>query len=72
MSKAKYTSVFKQECVEAILHGEDSVDDIAEKHNFLDQKAIRNWINRYNTNKELKDYIPKQDAIWQTREEKQR
>ncbi len=29
MSKAKYTSVFKQECVDAILHGEDSVDDIA-------------------------------------------
>ncbi len=56
----KYTSDFKKLCVEAVLRGEGSVDDIVAKYNISSRSVLRGWIMRYNANEELKDYDPKQ------------
>lgn len=58
----KYTSEFKQRCVEAVLRGEGSVDEIVAKYNVSDRRVLRRWIMRYNANKELKDYDPKREV----------
>ena len=59
---ASYSSEFKQKCVEAVLRGEGSVDEIVAKYNISDRRVLRNWIERYNANKELKDYDPKREV----------
>ena len=59
---AKYTSDFKRTCVEAVLRGEGSVDDIVAKYNISSRRILRDWIMRYNANKELKDYDPKREV----------
>ncbi len=58
----KYTSEFKKMCVEAVLRGEGSVDDIVAKYNISNRSVLRDWIMRYNANKELKDYDPKREV----------
>lgn len=57
-----YSSEFKTMCVEAVLSGEGSIDDIVAKHNVSSRMVLRNWIKLYNTNKELKDYDPKREV----------
>lgn len=57
-----YSSDFKMMCVEAVLLGEGSVDDIVAKYNVSSREVLRNWIKLYNTNKELKDYDPKREV----------
>ena len=57
-----YSSAFKMKCVEAVLRGEGSVDDIVAKYNISAREVLRNWIRRYNANKELKDYDPKREV----------
>ncbi len=59
---SEYSSAFKRQCVEAVLQGEGSVDDIAAKYNISSRAVLRGWIERYNANKELKDYNPKQEV----------
>lgn len=59
---AHYTKEFKIRCVEAVLCGEGSVDDIVAKYNISGRSVLRNWIMRYNANKELKDYDPKPEV----------
>jgi len=59
---SSYSSVFKVKCVEAVLRGEGSVDDIVAKYNISAREVLRNWIKRYNANKELKDYDPKREV----------
>lgn len=49
-------------CVEAVLKGEGSVDDIVAKYNISDRKVLRDWIMKYNANMELKDYEPKREV----------
>ena len=61
-SNRKYTSEFKKECVEAVLRGEGSVDDIVVKYDISSRSVLRGWIMRYNANKELEDYDPKQEV----------
>ena len=56
---ATYSQGFKIQCVEAVLRGEGSVDDIVAKYNISDRRVLRGWIERYNANKELNDYDPK-------------
>lgn len=58
---AAYTSEFKTMCVEAVLSGEGSVDDIVAKYNISAREVLRNWIKRYNANRELPDYIPRRE-----------
>ena len=55
----KYTSKFKTMCVEAVLSGEGSVNDITAKYNISSRSVLRGWILRYNADIELKDYDPK-------------
>jgi len=59
---ARYTWEFKVRCVEAVLRGEGSVDEIVAKYNISGREVLRNWIKRYNANKELKDYDPKREV----------
>lgn len=59
---AHYSKEFKTMCVEAVLHGEGSVDDIVAKYNISAREVLRQWIKRYNANKELKDYDPRQEV----------
>ena len=57
-----YSSDFKIMCVEAVLSGKGSVNDIVAKYNISSGYVLRNWIKLYNTNKELKDYDPKREV----------
>ncbi|MGC4018750.1 MAG: helix-turn-helix domain-containing protein [Muricomes sp.] len=57
-----YSSDFKTVCVNAVLSGEGSVDDIVAKYNISSSKVLRNWIECYNANRELKDYDPKREV----------
>ena len=57
-----YSQEFKLQCVEVYLKGEISADDIVAKYNISNHSVLRNWIKRYNANKELKDYDPKQEV----------
>ena len=59
---SSYSSKLKLKCVEAVLRGEGCVDDIVAKYNISDSRVLRRWIERYNANKELKDYDPKQEV----------
>lgn len=56
-----YSSDFKMMCVEAVLSGDGSVDAIVAKYNISGREVLRNWILRYNANKELKGYDPKRE-----------
>lgn len=57
-----YSSDFKTVCVEAVLSGEGSVDDIVAKYNISSRMVLRCWIKCYNANRELKDYDPKREV----------
>jgi transposase-like protein len=57
-----YSKEFKIHCVEAVLRGEGSVNDIVAKYNISSRSVLRQWILRYNANQELKDYDPKREV----------
>ncbi len=57
-----YSSSFKKKCVEAVLSGEGSIDDIVAKYNISSREVLRTWVMRYNANKELKDYRPNREV----------
>ena len=59
---AHYSKEFKIMCVEAVLRGEGSVDDIVAKYNISAREVLRQWVKRYNANKELRDYDPKREV----------
>jgi transposase-like protein len=59
---AHYSKEFKIQCVKAVLRGEGSVNDIVAKYNISSRSVLIRWIKRYNANKELKDYDPKQEV----------
>ena len=59
---SKYTHEFKVQCVEEYIRGEGSLAQIVAKHNISSTCVLRNWIKRYNANKELKDYDPKREV----------
>ena len=62
VGNASYSSEFKTMCVEAVLSGEGSVNDIVAKYNISSREVLRNWIIRYNAIRELKDYCPKREV----------
>jgi len=57
-----YTKEFKLQCVEAVLLGKGSVDDIVAKYNISSSSVLRCWIVCYNANMELKNYEPKREV----------
>lgn len=62
VGNVSYSSEFKTMCVEAVLSGEGSIDDIVAKYNISSREVLRNWIIRYNANRELKDYCPDREV----------
>ena len=58
----QYSKEFKTMCVEAVLKGEGSVDDIVVKYNISTRSVLRSWIMKYNANMELKEYKPKREV----------
>ena len=71
VGNACYSSEFKIMCVEKVLSGIGSVDDIVAKYNISDRSVLLSWISKYNANRILKDYDPKRESIWRKLEEKQ-
>ena len=61
MSKSPHTPEFCAKISQEYLDGDGSVDDIVVKYNISSRRLLRNWISRYNANRELKDYIPKKE-----------
>jgi transposase-like protein len=59
---ARYTSEFKIMCVELCISGKMSVEQVAAKYKISSQQILRNWIMRYNANRELRDYCPKREV----------
>lgn len=57
-----YSKEFKVKCVEAVLLGERSVDDIVAKYNISSGSILRSWIVKYNANMERKNYEPKREV----------
>ena len=49
-------------CVEAVLYGDGSVDDIAAKYNISSRRVLSQWVVSYNANRELKDYVTKREV----------
>lgn len=62
VGNASYSADFKNMCVNAVLTGEGSIDDIVAKYNISSRRLLREWISRYNANRELKDYAPKREV----------
>ena len=58
----RYSKEFKIHCIEEYLSGIGSMDDIVAKYNISNREVLRKWIQRYNANKELKDYDPKREV----------
>lgn len=58
----KYSAEFKIKCVEEVINGLGSVDDVIAKYCISDRKVLRGWIMKYNANIELKDYDPKREV----------
>lgn len=58
----KYSKELKIQCIEAVLSGEGSVDDIMCKYGISSRYVLRKWIMMYNANRELKDYDPKREV----------
>ena len=59
---SSYSREFKTMCVEAVISGEGSVDDIVAKYNISGRNVLLQWIKLYNANRELKDYDPKREV----------
>lgn len=57
-----YSRAFKIKCVEAVLSGAESVNDIVAKYNISSRSVLRRWIKCYNANMELKDYEPNREV----------
>ena len=66
-----YSKEFKLRCVEAVLNGEGTVDDIIAKYAISSRSVLRSWIKVYNANREFKIIIQNGRSIWQRHEEKQ-
>ncbi len=62
VGNTKYTSDFKLMCVEHYISGSMSADEIVAKYNISNLYVLRQWIKRYNANRELKDYAPKREV----------
>ena len=62
--RRSYSTDFKIQCVQEVLQGLGTVDQIAAKHNLSAGFILRTWIKKYNSNMELKDFnIHKEDRM---------
>ncbi|MBM6841321.1 helix-turn-helix domain-containing protein [[Clostridium] spiroforme] len=58
----KYSKEFKEMVVQEYLQGLGSSCDLAAKYGIPNHSTVLNWINKYNSHRELKDYIPKSEV----------
>ena len=58
----KYSREFKILCVEKVLHEKKSIAEVTFKNGITSTSILRDWISRYNANRELKDYDPKREV----------
>ena len=58
----KYSKEFKKMVVQEYLQGYGSSRDLALKYGIPDHNTVLNWINKYNSHRELMDYIPKPEV----------
>lgn len=56
-----YTKEFKKKCVKAIINDEGFVNKIIAQHGISNCSILIRWINVYNANRELNDYVPKHE-----------
>lgn len=63
----RYSKEFKLKCVAAYLAGEGSYLDITNKFGLKSEKQLRNWVIKYNSHQELKDYDPAPEAYMTNR-----
>ena len=57
-----YSKKFKEMVVQEYLQGLGSTRDLAVKYGIPNHSTVLNWINRYNSHRELKDYNPKSEV----------
>ena len=62
-----YSREFKIQVVEEYLSGSNSTEDLAAKYGIRSSKQIRNWVSRYNSHRELRDYDPRPEVYMATR-----
>ncbi len=58
----KYSKEFKMMIVQEYLKGLKSAVDLAIKYGIPENGTVLNWVNKYNSHIELKDYIPKPEV----------
>lgn len=62
MSQSPHTPEFRAKVSQEYIDGLGSYDYLSAKYNISSSKVLRNWIECYNANRELKDYDPKREV----------
>ena len=57
-----YTKEFKIGAVEAYLRGEGSLSEISDSWGIVSRSRLPEWIKKYNSHEEIRDYDPKGDV----------
>jgi len=57
-----YSKEFKEEVVFAYLDGEGSYGDLSNTYDIPSSSTLKNWVKKYNSHIELKDYDPQRDV----------
>ena len=60
---SSYTAEEKQKAVEDYLQGKGSLNEISRKYHIPSNETLRQWIRVYNSNRELRDYIPRPEVL---------
>ena len=58
----KYSKEFKEMVVQEYLQGHGSSLDLAARYGILECSTVLNWVNKYNSHRELKGYDPKPEV----------
>lgn len=61
-SNRSYSSEFKTMVVEEYFSGAGSLPALSAKYGMPGHSILQNWVKKYNSNMELKDYNPKQEV----------
>ena len=65
MSQSPHTPEFRAKVSQEYIDGLGSYDYLSAKYNISSSKVLRNWIECYNANRELKDYDPKRETNYE-------
>ena len=64
---SSYSKEFKTKVVEEYLSGAGSLSDLSAKYRIRSKEQLRNWVSRYNSHRELRDYDPRPEVYMATR-----